>query len=209
LERVFWKFKREWEIIYLDKVDSTQKFFIKNLSKFNLPSLVWSEYQTDGIGSRGNKWIGKRGNLFFTFGDFISNYKDVPLHSFSIYFGFLFKKVLNELGSKALMKWPNDIYLNGKKIGGVLTQVKGDVLICGIGLNRFEVSGFGKLDIDVKNDKILLAFLKRLDSGVLFKDVMDEFKEEFEKYKGVFGIEGELSWDGSIVKNQKKVYSWR
>ena len=200
------------KLIYLKEVDSTQKYLISKLksSKLSPPVCVWSDYQTNGIGSRGNKWIGKRGNLFFSFA--YKNEFKVPLESLSIYFGWLFKKSLNKLGSNAVMKWPNDIYLidkEPKKIGGVITNLVRDFVVCGIGLNTSYPPSkeFGCLDIKVKNDKILQNFF---DMDFLsWEEVFCEYKKEFKRTKAFFGIEGRLLNDGSLEKNRQRIYSNR
>ncbi|WP_456479256.1 biotin--[acetyl-CoA-carboxylase] ligase [Nautilia sp.] len=203
-------------IIYLEKTDSTQKYLIEKIKngEINPPVCVWSEFQTDGIGSRNNKWIGKKGNLFFSFAFDVRIFKGVPMQSLSIYFGWIFKKTLNEFGSKAVMKWPNDIYLIDKKvlkIGGVITSLTKNAVVCGIGLNTaFPPSNeFGSLDIKVKNDKILKQFFERLERHTEWKTVIEEFRVEFEKYKQVFSIEGSLAEDGSLENNKKRIYSKR
>jgi BirA family biotin operon repressor/biotin-[acetyl-CoA-carboxylase] ligase len=194
--------------IYFKEIDSTQKYLMENYKNYSLPVCVWSECQTNGIGSRGNKWIGKCGNLFFSFADYIENYKNIPLQSLSIYFGWIIKEVLNEFGSKAVLKWPNDIYLE-RKIGGVITNIKSNVLICGIGINtKFAVDGFDSLDIDVKNDKILKRFFEKVNKKN-FSDIIKSYKIEFEKTKKRFMIEGTLLEDGAILKKNEKVYSRR
>lgn len=202
--------------IYLEKIDSTQKYLIEKIKKEELfpPVCVWTELQTDGIGSRGNVWKGKKGNLFFSFAFEKEKFEDVPLQSLSIYFGWIFKKTLNELGSKAVMKWPNDIYLirnKPKKIGGVITNIINNYIICGIGLNtRFAPEDeFGSLDIELKNDKILKRFFSNFEKIRGWDTVFIEFKREFEKYKNIFSIEGVLAEDGSIENNKKRIYSKR
>ncbi|WP_457560520.1 biotin--[acetyl-CoA-carboxylase] ligase [Caminibacter sp.] len=198
----------KFKLIYFKEIDSTQKYLLENLEKYELPVCIWSDYQTDGIGSRGNKWIGKRGNLFFSFADYLENYAYIPIQSLSIYFGWIIKEVLNDFGSKAMLKWPNDIFLN-KKIGGVITNIKSGKIVCGIGINtKFSPSEFECLDIEIKNDKILKAFFEKL-SKVDFKDVMEKYKAEFEITKKRFGIDGVLADDGAILKKQEKVYSRR
>jgi len=202
------------KIIYFETIDSTQKYLLQNFSKFSLPVSVYSDFQTDGIGSRGNKWRGKKGNLFFSFACYLNEFDFVPVQSLSIYFGWIFKSVLNDFGSRAVLKWPNDIYLTDEKplkIGGVITNIKKDILVCGIGLNTkyppFE--NFGCLDIEVKNDKILNKFFEKLDKKIDFSIVMNEYKKEFYKTKKIFALNGELEKDGSLLKNSKKVYSNR
>ncbi len=201
-------------IIYFEEIDSTQKYLLKNLDKYELPVCIWSDYQTDGIGSRGNKWIGKKGNLFFSFAFPLNYFKNIPLQSFSIYFGWILKKTLNELGSNVVLKWPNDIYLiddKPLKAGGIITSVKNETLVCGIGLNTsFSPSEeFGCLDIKIKNDKILQNFFAKLEQKPNFDEVIKEYKKEFETTKKIFGIEGELDKDGALIKNKEKVYSRR
>ncbi len=201
-------------IIYFEEIDSTQKYLLKNLDKYELPVCIWSDYQTDGIGSRGNKWIGKKGNLFFSFAYPLNFFKNVPLQSFSVYFGWILKKTLNELGSNVVLKWPNDIYLiddKPLKAGGIITSVKNETLVCGIGLNTsFSPSEeFGCLDIKIKNDKILQNFFAKLEQKPNFDEVIKEYKKEFETTKKIFGIEGELDKDGALIKNKEKVYSRR
>jgi len=45
------------------------------------------------------------------------------------------KRTLQKAGLKPAIKWPNDIYLEGKKCAGVLVEKTGDRLVVGIGLN--------------------------------------------------------------------------
>lgn len=202
--------------LYYEKITSTQKVLIEKIKKneVSLPIVIWSEYQIDGIGSRGNKWIGKKGNLFFSFAYKKDEFSFVPIESLSIYFGWIFKKTLNELGSKCIMKWPNDIYLidkNPLKIGGVITTIVKNSIVCGIGLNtQFAPNNkFGCLDIKIKNDKILKSFFSNLEKKYNFKEVIYEFKKEFEEYKNLFLIEANLAEDGSLIINKKRVYSKR
>ncbi|EDM24431.1 methionyl-tRNA formyltransferase [Caminibacter mediatlanticus TB-2] len=53
--------------VYFPEITSTQKVLLEDLKKNRVEKNIcyWSDYQTDGIGSRNNKWIGKKGNLFF------------------------------------------------------------------------------------------------------------------------------------------------
>jgi BirA family biotin operon repressor/biotin-[acetyl-CoA-carboxylase] ligase len=197
--------------IYLNEIDSTQLYLIKLLKsrKIKPPVCIWSENQTNGIGSRGRKWIGEKGNLFFSFAYDINEFNFLPPQSLSIYFGFLFKKTLNNLGSKALLKWPNDIYLN-KKIGGVITQIIDDYFVCGIGLNtKIATDGFESLDIEIKNDKILKDYFLFLEKKPSWDEIIEEYKKEFNLTKKRFNIIGKLLDDGSILQNNKKVYSKR
>jgi len=198
------------KFLYLNQIHSTQLYLVELIKNnaVSLPICVWSEYQTRGIGSKNNKWQGVRGNLFFSFAYEKKEFDFIPNHSLSIYFGWIMKKTLNSLNSKVLLKWPNDLYLE-KKVGGVITQIVKNTIICGIGINTKHPLNFSRLDINIKNDKILKCYFKLLEKKPSWDEVIEEYKKEFEVTKSRFGIDGELDFDGAIIKNNKKVYSKR
>lgn len=105
------------KIIILDEVESTHTYLKELIKKdgFTYPICITTQFQTNGIGSRGNSWQGKKGNLFFSF---VIEKKDLPsdleLQSASIYFSFVLKKVLAVQGSNLWLKWPNDFYIDEK-----------------------------------------------------------------------------------------------
>jgi BirA family biotin operon repressor/biotin-[acetyl-CoA-carboxylase] ligase len=210
MDNVKWKINSEtWEIIYFDEIDSTQKYLINNLDKFNLPVCVWSEYQTEGIGSRGNRWLGEKENLFFSFA--LKNSFNIPIQSLSIFFAFVMKKTLENFGLNLFMKWPNDLYTKDlKKVCGVLSHFKNDILTVGIGVNtkKSPSNNFAGLDLKIKNDKILKGFLKNI-YNFWWEEVINEYQKEFEKTKYFFNIEGSLQKDGSLKIKNKRVYSRR
>ncbi len=210
------------KIIVLDQIDSTHKY-LKNLIKkdgFTYPTCIATSLQTEGIGSRGNLWKGVRGNLFFSF---VLEKKDLPkdlqLQSASIYFSFILKDVLSILGSKIWLKWPNDFYINDKKIGGTITTATQDLIFCGIGLNLIDVEKeYGKLDITIDSELILNQYFKSLEKHSSWKDIFSQFQIEFlksKKYKATLDNKkislrnAILNDDGSIEINNKKVFSLR
>lgn len=141
------------KIIYLESVDSTQTYLkelIKN-KEVELPYAVSAKIQTAGLGSRNNSWRGCEGNLFLSFSIKLDSLpKDLKLESASIYFAYLLKETLEDEKSEVWLKWPNDFYIGDKKIGGMITNIVSDALICGVGLNLVNApAGFSKLDITI------------------------------------------------------------
>ena len=88
--------------------------------------------------------------------------KDLPMQANALYLGFLFKEVLKELGSQTWLKWPNDLYLEDQKIGGVLVNVYKDMRVCGIGVNRVSKK-WACLDIGASDGLIIEGFLKKIE----------------------------------------------
>jgi BirA family biotin operon repressor/biotin-[acetyl-CoA-carboxylase] ligase len=210
------------KIIRLNEVDSTHTYlkeYIK-VNNYTEPICIFTNYQTNGIGSRGNSWSGIRGNLFFSF--VIGKNElpdDLPMQSASIYFSYLLKSILKENSSSVWLKWPNDFYINDKKIGGTITTVSKDLIYCGIGLNLISVNeNFGKLDITINSDDILNSYFSKLKDKVSWKQIFREFKIEFQhsrKFQATIdnkkvSLENAiLNDDGSIEVNNKKVFSLR
>ena len=193
------------EIIYFKEIDSTQKYLLNNLKDGRV---VWSEKQNAGIGSRGNSWIGEEGNLFFSFSILKSRLPDdLPPQSISIYFMYQLKLYLSKLNSKVLFKWPNDLYLNGGKVGGAISTLKDKFVVVGIGLNTKQSSQFQKLDIDVNNKNLLLGYFDFITPFKKWKEIFQLYQIDFAKYP--FYKDAKLYSDGSIEIDRKRRYGLR
>ncbi len=210
------------EIIYLEEVDSTQKFLKNHINTkgYTHDIAVVTTNQTNGIGSRDNVWNSKNGNLCFSFTQHTSNLpNDLNLQSASIYYSFLLKNLLKEHKSEIWLKWPNDFYILEKKIGGTITHLVNDVLYCGIGLNLSHIDDdYGYLDIDININEILQEYFTILLKSISWKEIFSLYKIEYElskkfqatlKNQKISLLDSELCEDGSILIENQKVYSLR
>lgn len=178
------------QTLYLKEIGSTQNY-LKELIKtkeIKLPYAVVADTQTDGVGSRDNRWNSLSGNLFLSFAIELQNLpKDLKLESASIYFAYILKNTLNDLSSDVWLKWPNDFYIKDKKIGGMLTNIVGNSLICGVGLNLLtQPDGFAKLDIEVSREDLLEKYFKKIEKKISWKQVFSKYELEFDKNKNFF-----------------------
>ena len=210
------------KIRYLESVDSTQ-LYLKNLllaKKIKPPYGVVAKQQLAGVGSRENSWIGLEGNFFFSFAYNIKNIPfDLKLESASIYYAYLLKEVFAEYGSSVWLKWPNDFYIDDKKIGGMITNLVADSLVCGVGVNLSKnPQNFAKLDIDISIETILEKYIEKLEKKVLWKQVFSKYELEFNKSKNFsthinnskISLENvSLQSDGSIMYKNERIYSLR
>jgi len=105
------------------------------------PMLAVAASQTHGKGRRGNQWESHSGcNLYLSFG-FRPNLPISRIGQYTLWVGMQLARFLNQhLGLRVMVKWPNDLYLEGKKLAGILTEAKIDTdhvqhLIVGLGLN--------------------------------------------------------------------------
>ncbi|MCG6880512.1 MAG: biotin--[acetyl-CoA-carboxylase] ligase [Deltaproteobacteria bacterium] len=129
-------------IIFKERLGSTN-VFLKRLAQEGAAegTVLIADEQTDGLGRMGRRWFSKRGeNLLFSV---LLRPMLSPKNVFilTMIFALAGTDALKEVsGLDAGIKWPNDIYLGQKKLGGVLTEfsvLKGSVqyLVLGMGLN--------------------------------------------------------------------------
>ena len=211
-----------FQTLYLNSVGSTQTH-LKNLlksSNLELPFAVVANIQTDGVGSRDNSWTGLEGNLFLSFAISLEDLpEDLKLESASIYFSYLLKDVLTNLNSSVWIKWPNDFYIDNAKIGGMITNIVGKTLLCGVGINLVNSpDSFKNLDIVINRDKLLMLYFKNIEKRVSWKQVFSKYKLEFPLNQKFYThnnnlkislADAKLQSDGSIVINGERIYSSR
>lgn len=210
------------QITYLESVDSTQTYLKSKIQTKEIvaPHAVVANMQISGLGSRNNSWTGFKGNLFLSFAIKLDSLpKDLKLESASIYFSYILKITLSELNSKVLVKWPNDFYIKDKKIGGMITNIVNDTLICGVGLNLVKSSiEFNILDIKIDKKKLLSEYFKNLEKNFSWKQIFSKYELEFYRSKFYYTHNNNdkillsqtiLQDDGSITVNDERIYSTR
>ena len=127
-----------------EKVSSTNSEIEKSLPDrlSKVPIAIISNEQTNGKGRFTKKWSSpKGGNIYMSVG-FKPNVDVIKLRYFTLLQGIEIARLLQkETNTEDVkIKWPNDIFLNGKKIGGMLTEASIDCenvnsLTFGFGLN--------------------------------------------------------------------------
>ncbi|MCF7858514.1 MAG: biotin--[acetyl-CoA-carboxylase] ligase [Candidatus Cloacimonetes bacterium] len=180
------------EVLFYDKIASTsvriEKLITSNMVKGNV--LCIAGEQTSGKGRSSNNWFSPLGGLWFTaalYGfDFQSN--------ITIFTGICIHKVITTLFPETTehlkIKWPNDIFLEGKKLGGILSHNLStrNYHLLGIGLNT-NVSSF---DYDlVNNSTSITSVLKhRVDNQRILTNIFDLFTSELPDFvEGKFDLE--------------------
>ncbi|PIE57753.1 MAG: biotin--[acetyl-CoA-carboxylase] ligase [Desulfobulbus propionicus] len=104
------------------------------------PALLVTETQSLGKGQQGRSFSSPQGGLYCTFLD-STDLAPSWLPCVTLAVGVACAEVLEELGKMDVqLKWPNDLYLNGHKLGGILCESMRPPdqslwLLIGIGLN--------------------------------------------------------------------------
>ena len=135
------------EIKHFQEIDSTNNFAKTLDGSAPDGTVIVAEKQTGGKGRLGRVWSSLKGGLYFTL--FLTPKID-PMKASKLtqVAAAALVKVLRDKNINAEIKWPNDIYLNGKKLTGILTEMKCEIdcinyIIIGIGINvNIDSSGF-------------------------------------------------------------------
>jgi len=123
-------------------VDSTNSVL---LARPNPPygscDVLLAEYQTAGRGRRGRAWVAPPGGSICL--SLCWSFREVPqdLGALGLVIGVCALRALRELGLEDIrLKWPNDIVVDRKKLGGILIELRAESagpasVVIGIGLN--------------------------------------------------------------------------
>lgn len=135
-------------VIRFEKIESTNVYANELIAKTN-PSegtCIISDFQSAGKGQIGRYWHSEAGKNLLT--SFIIYPKSLPASDqfyLNIISGLAVMDVVSSFCKEVSIKWPNDIYVQNKKIAGILVQniLRGQDVkstIIGIGLNVNEIS---------------------------------------------------------------------
>jgi len=135
----------KFEIFNFESITSTNDAAI-NLIKNKKKSIgcIYAKNQTKGRGTHGNKWISIKGNLFMSLFFPLKN-KYPSFSEFAIINPIIISEVIKKFIKKRqnlTIKFPNDLFLNKKKISGILQEIitlkRKKYLIIGVGLNLID-----------------------------------------------------------------------
>lgn len=137
-----------------------------------------SEYQSKGRGRLGRAWASPFGRNIYCSFRYVFN-KDIgEIAGLSLVVGILIARALEGLSPtlKPQLKWPNDIYVNNQKMGGILIDLMAEAnghctAIIGIGLN-VNMKDEGSKDIDQPWTSLEHALNEKLDRNSVVAQLM-------------------------------------
>jgi BirA family biotin operon repressor/biotin-[acetyl-CoA-carboxylase] ligase len=124
-------------VVYLaEEVTSTFDLAWKLLETDALPpwGAVLAARQTEGRGQYRRSWQSLAGNLHLTFR--LPEGANPGGGAASVLTGYLLASAFRRLGFPLSLKWPNDLLLGDRdKVGGILLEERGGILLAGVGIN--------------------------------------------------------------------------
>lgn len=215
-------------ILVLTEIDSTNNLALRLIEEgvYSHSQIIRTLHQTAGRGQRDNKWESEAGqNLLFSI---IIEHTDTDINDqFLLNMGIcvaIYEMLSVELKLNQIkVKWPNDIYINEKKICGVLIEniIRGDKIhksVVGIGLNinqeKFDklekatsLYAIAKQKYDI--DKILNLLVNELNILMYIKADRLDIVTVYNQYLKDKGTSRKISYNGiqyDVIIN--KIDSW-
>ena len=127
--------KINYKIQYIETIESTNQYAWNLITKnIKNATVVITKNQTNGKGQRANKWFSSP-NKSLTFSIIMkANKKYDELLSLKTGISVI-DGIKKNTSIDCHLKWPNDIMINEKKLGGILIEKKKDNIVIGIGIN--------------------------------------------------------------------------
>ncbi|MEQ9723802.1 bifunctional biotin--[acetyl-CoA-carboxylase] ligase/biotin operon repressor BirA [Yersinia alsatica] len=129
------------QVAVLPVVDSTNQYLLDRITELKSGDACVAEYQQAGRGRRGRQWVSPFGaNLYLSMFWRLEQGPAAAM-GLSLVVGIVMAEVLHKLGAEQVrVKWPNDLYLNDKKLAGILVELTGKTgdaaqLVIGAGIN--------------------------------------------------------------------------
>ena len=123
-------------------IDSTNTFLLRRIpNQVQKGQICVAEFQSAGRGRRGRTWVSPFGShIYFSMYWYFEQGMAAAM-GLNVVVALAISDALSNLYQlEAQLKWPNDIYLNDKKLAGILIELEGQALepchsVIGIGLN--------------------------------------------------------------------------
>ncbi len=193
------------QIIYFDSIDSTNSYAKKEANKLKDGTVILSEEQLLGRGRRGRSWSSPKGTGIWMSLVLKPNIPPTEGVKMTQIAAAAVCKAIRELtGLNALIKWPNDIVINGKKICGILTEMAGELnevnyIIVGIGIN-VNTDGFA-CELKEKATSLFIEGGKKIDRRELVVNILKNFEALYNIYIKDLDLDETLV----IVKNYSAI----
>ena len=165
------------KFLKFDEIDSTNNYMKENFSKFENYDIVAAKNQTSGRGRRGNTWSSLEGMALFSF--LLKTENKLDIHEYTklpLIAGISTLVALKKIKDGTYnFKWTNDVFLDNKKLCGILIEKVQENFIIGIGINVRNI-------IPDELQKIAISMNSDHNIDDLILKVVEEFSNYYQKF---------------------------
>lgn len=198
--------------VHYETADSTNEEAKKYVNEDNAHGmLIYADSQRNGRGRRGKRWISDPGDGICMSYIIKPDMHPAEASMLTLVISLAVRESVDALTEiDAMIKWPNDIVINGKKTAGILTEMQTDgekinYVIAGIGINV----NMEKVPAEVADTATSLF----IESGLKFtnKDVSELIGKYMDIYYDIFCRTKDMSllknlYEKNLVNMNRKVY---
>ena len=199
------------EIYYFDSIDSTNTK-AKELAEEGHPggTLVVADRQTAGKGRRGRSWESPSGIGIFMTLMLKPEINPNNASMLTLVAAMATTRAIRRVtGVPAMIKWPNDIVMNGKKVCGILTEMSAQFdyinhIVIGIGINVHNEE-FPK-EIAQTASSLYVESGQHIHRASLIEAFLEEFEDVYAEYLKTEDMEGLVKeYDSMLVNRGRQV----
>lgn len=162
-------------ILRFETLSSSNDYLLASYPSLPSGAVVLSKHQTAGKGRLGRNWQSDDTSLTFSL---LLKGKDIQKSPslLPLIAGASLLKAMDKYGLRAMLKWPNDIYLNDKKCAGILLEgaykEKQEAIVIGVGVNISPSPSLSLLPNAIALEELTS---QRVDKEILLKDFLSSF----------------------------------
>ena len=183
------------KIIELEQTDSTNEYLKRH--NFSIDTAVCAKYQTSGKGTKGRSFISLDGGLYVSV---MRHYENFPAeNAFKIMVNGCVAvcKTLEKFGVSPVIRWANDVLVNGKKICGTLIEntfsngyITRSIVGTGINVNN-------EISTEIKD--IAVSMSEYLGKKLSLEDVKKVFIENLSNQYSIEDYKRFINWFGREI----------
>ena len=177
------------KILHFDTIDSTNTK-AKELANAGEEhgTIIVSEEQTIGRGRMGRSFVSPKGKGIWMSIILRPEIDPLKISLITQIAAAAVNLALEQFGVNSLIKWPNDIILNGKKVCGILTEMSGELtkinyVILGIGINaNIDIDDFSEEIAEIATS-LKIQFGKQFDRKALMAAIINNFEMLYDVFE--------------------------
>lgn len=171
-----------------DSVESTQTIAKQSLVDNQYTMLILSDEQTKGRGRFNRNWSSSKGKGLWMSVVLRPNVSFAMIPKFNLFIALGIRDAIQAFSrDKVEIKWPNDIYINDKKVCGFLTEMVAnadavEAIICGIGINlNHQEEDFSDM-IRHRATSIRLHYSEEINRYQFLKRLIEEIEKRYHQF---------------------------
>ncbi len=190
------------KIYNFEEIDSTNDF-AERIRPLGEDAVITARRQKNGHGSKGRSFLSETGGLYLTKLSFYEDFPASEVFRVMIDASVAVCKTMERFSLTPQIKWPNDVYVNGKKICGMLinntfcgNNVSCSVVGIGVNIENELPKSLSDIAVTMKQAGAKDCSFERVRDA-LVEELQKSFSvEEYKKYifflgKNIFLLEGE------------------